>query len=111
MQCAERSPLAATRDEPISRITLSVESWNALVRMHDRLRHAGRLMEASIAHLGPCGIDRYELRARVADAHGMIDDRIWLLAREELRALVEALGDGCDARALAPLLTPATRPA
>jgi len=111
MQCAERLPLAATCDGHTPRVILSVESWSAIARIDGRLRDAGRVMEVRVAHLGACGIDRYELRARVADAQGMIDDRIWLCTRQELQAFVGALGDGADARALSSLLNPSARPA
>jgi len=109
MQCAERSPLPASCEEQIPRVTLDAESWSALARMHRPLDGAGRVVEASVSWLGSCGIDRYEVRARVVDLQGMFDDRIWLLARDELRALVDMLGERGAGRALARLMTAAPR--
>lgn len=80
------------------------------MRAHPALGVDARVLEASLAHLGALGLDRYALDVRVVDARGMLDDRTWLLERHELQALVAALGDDAQSRALARLMTASPRP-
>lgn len=81
------------------------------MRAHPALRLDARMVEASVAYLGACGIDRYELKVRMVDGRGMLDDRIWLLERGELQALVAALEDDVQAAALARLMAGRPPPA
>src|ERR1700755_1468830 len=111
MQCAERSPLSLLPQADPARVVLGPQAWAALVRAHPALQPDARVVEASLAHLGACGIDRYELKVRIVDARGMLDDRIWLVERRELHALVAALGDDAQSAALARLMQAGSRPA
>jgi len=88
----------------------STEAWAALLRAHPRIVPGGRVIEASLSHLGVLGLDRYELKIRIVDSRGMLDDRIWLLERSDIEAL-HAWARGTAGSGTFEMLIAGSRPA
>jgi hypothetical protein len=49
-------------------------------------------------------VDRYEVKAQFARMGGMIDERIWLVTRDELGAVCAMLDDGDEKTRLGALV-------
>ncbi|HZZ93800.1 MAG TPA: hypothetical protein VFE23_14660 [Usitatibacter sp.] len=104
MYRADRLLDPASSDHQLPRLALSEKFWTTLTAQHPGVRAGGRVLDVSLSHLGPLGLDRYEVLAQVLLPNGWVDYQLWLLTREELEAVRMALGDEREAAGIAAFI-------
>jgi len=95
---------APAPQEPPQPFSLSPSFWSALLRVRRDVQAPGVLRHARLTPLAALGVDRYEVKAQFTRMGGMIDERIWLVTRDELGAVCAMLDDGDEKTRLGALV-------
>jgi hypothetical protein len=89
-----RLPLDASAASPESSATrpVSAELWAALAHVRADIAVQGRLRDATIAASTVCEGCCFEVKARFVRLDGLLDERLWFISADDVRAIHARLG-------------------